>query len=123
MKSYYRVFIQIPAFLLLVFCCLLPTTIGVTMNLAGLFTADSVAMLHVEGMCCECSAEPAIRELLEVPGVKAAKANFENKLIHLELAESQSPAPKLIWEAVETTSLKPTTLCIAGRRFRERPSK
>lgn len=80
----------------------------------------SVAVLSVQGMCCEQRGESVVRALKQTVGVADAAPNYFQSVVKLELAESHTSA-RAIWDALAPTKVQPIELQIGGSSFRQRP--
>jgi len=84
-------------------------------------SAPSCALILVEGMCCEITAQPAIEELSHVSGVISIAPRYRDSAIHVALAGDRPPSANSLWEAVEKSHLRPLQLVMEDRTFNSRP--
>ncbi len=122
MPTPYTVRDQHRDFAIVIGICLLFLALTVDfVRLAHVFDGPHRAMIFVEGMCCEFTAQPAVQELTRVCGVRGIVPDYSRNAIRLELHGPRTTSPKSLWDAVAMSPLRPVRLIVKDETFDGRP--
>jgi len=70
----------------------------------------ATTVIDVEDLDCPSCAKKVVAKMKAVTGVARAEADVKTSKLRVTAAESVSPSPKAMWEAVEAAGFKPTRL-------------
>jgi len=77
--------------------------------------------IYVDNMHCKTCAKKIARKLYAVPGVVAVHADVKQNVAVITPQNGKDPAPKAIWEAVESAKFKPVKLIGPYGTFQSKP--